>query len=80
MNIGQNGLDRHLAVYWTIGTEVSLMAKAASIFKALAQDDAGGEVIEYAIVLGLISIAAISLIAAYGTKVVARWNSVNSSM
>ena len=46
----------------------------------LASDDAGGEVIEYAIVAGLISIAAITVIAAFGTKVLARWNSVNSSM
>jgi Flp pilus assembly pilin Flp len=41
----------------------------------LASDDAGGEVIEYAIVLGLISI-----VGTVGTKVLARWNSVNSSM
>jgi Flp pilus assembly pilin Flp len=43
-------------------------------------DDSGGEVFEYALVAGLISIAAITVIGAFGTKVLARWNSVNSSM
>ena len=46
----------------------------------LANDDAGGEVFEYAIVAGLISIAALTIIGTFGTKVLARWNSVNSSL
>jgi Flp pilus assembly pilin Flp len=44
------------------------------------RDESGGEVFEYAIVAGLISICAITVIGAFGTKVLARWNSVNSSM
>jgi pilus assembly protein Flp/PilA len=44
------------------------------------RDDGGGEVIEYAIVAGLISVVAISVIGAFGVKVLARWTSVNSSM
>jgi Flp pilus assembly pilin Flp len=47
---------------------------------ALLRDDRGGEVLEYAIVAGLISIAAIALIGAVGTKVVARWTSINSTL
>ena len=47
---------------------------------AVARDDSGGEVMEYAIVAGLISIAAIALIGAVGTKVVARWTSINSTL
>jgi Flp pilus assembly pilin Flp len=43
-------------------------------------DQRGGEVIEYALVLGLIIVAAIAIIGAVGTKVVAHWNSVNSSL
>jgi len=46
----------------------------------LLSDDSGGEVFEYALVAGLISIAAITVIGAFGTKVLARWNSINSSM
>jgi Flp pilus assembly pilin Flp len=46
----------------------------------LFRDERGGEVIEYALVLGLIVVVAISLITAVGGKVVARWSSINSSM
>jgi Flp pilus assembly pilin Flp len=51
--------------------------RAAASFWA---DDRGGEVIEYVLIAGLIIVAAISMIAAVGTKVLARWTSVNSSM
>jgi Flp pilus assembly pilin Flp len=44
------------------------------------RDDSGGEVLEYSIVTGLIVMAAISVIGKIGTKVLARWNSLNSSM
>lgn len=46
----------------------------------LWHEEAGGEVIEYALILGLIIVVAIALVGAVGTKVVARWTSVNSSM
>jgi Flp pilus assembly pilin Flp len=46
----------------------------------LARDERGGEVLEYALVAGLIVIAAIAVIGSVGTKVLARWNSVNSSL
>lgn len=39
----------------------------------------GGEVLEYALILGLILVGAIAVIGAVGTKVLARWNSVNDS-
>ncbi len=48
--------------------------------KRLARDSSGGEVIEYAIILGLIAVAAISLIAAVGVKVLARWNTANGDL
>lgn len=43
-------------------------------------DERGGEVVEYALILGLILVACIAIIGAVGTKVLARWSSVNSSM
>ena len=49
-------------------------------FAKLARDDRGGEVLEYALIAGLIVIAAIAVIGSVGTKVLARWNSVNASM
>lgn len=48
--------------------------------RRLARDEQGGEVIEYALILGLIVVAAIVTISAVGDKVLARWTSVNSSM
>lgn len=48
--------------------------------RRLLVDDQGGEVMEYALVLGLISIVAIAAIATYGTRVLARWNSVSNPM
>jgi pilus assembly protein Flp/PilA len=53
------------------------------LFKSLVRlyrDEEGGEVLEYAIVAGLIVVAAISVIGKVGSKVLARWNSLNSSM
>jgi pilus assembly protein Flp/PilA len=46
----------------------------------LLADERGGEVIEWALVAGLIVIAAIAVIGAVGTKVLARWNSVNDAL
>ena len=46
----------------------------------LVSDESGGEVIEYALILGLIVVAAIAVIGTVGVKVLARWTSVNSSI
>jgi Flp pilus assembly pilin Flp len=48
----------------------------------LLSDEHGGEVIEYALVLGMIIVTAIVVIGAVGTRVVAvaRWTSVNSTL
>jgi pilus assembly protein Flp/PilA len=57
-----------------------MTARLLSIIKTVARDEQGGEVLEYALVAGLIVIAAISLIKSVGSKVMARWTSLNSSM
>ena len=59
--------------------DTAMNALIKAMFK-LARDERGGEVLEYALVAGLIVIAAIAVIGSVGTKVLARWNSVNSSM
>ena len=51
-----------------------------NLFKNLLADDRGGEVLEYALIAGLIVVAAIAVIGAVGTKVLARWTSLNSSI
>ncbi|MBV8782270.1 MAG: Flp family type IVb pilin [Phycisphaerae bacterium] len=50
-----------------------------SKIQQLVSDDSGTETLEYALVLGLIVVAAMALVAQFGTKVFARWSSVNSS-
>lgn len=46
--------------------------------KRFLRDQAGGEVMEYVLIAGLIIVACIAAVAAFGGKVLARWNSVNS--
>lgn len=50
-----------------------------SILRRLAADEAGGEIIEYVLIAGLIIVGTIVTIAAFGTKVLARWTSVSNS-
>lgn len=56
------------------------MTKAKNLLVKLIRDEQGGEVLEYALIAGLIVVAAIAIIGAVGTKVLARWKSLNSSM
>jgi Flp pilus assembly pilin Flp len=56
------------------------MQFAKNRIRQLIQDEQGGEIIEYVLIAGLIIVAAISVVGAFGTKVVAKWTSVNSSL
>ena len=56
------------------------MKTIKSICGKLVLDEQGGEVLEYALIAGLIVVAAIAVISSVGTKVLARWTSLNSSM
>jgi Flp pilus assembly pilin Flp len=44
------------------------------------KDERGGEVLEYALVAGLIVVGAIGVISCVGTKLLAKWNTLNSSI
>lgn len=46
----------------------------------LVKDEQGGEVLEYALIAGLIVVAAIAAITAVGNKVLARWTSLQNSL
>jgi Flp pilus assembly pilin Flp len=50
------------------------------LLAGLTRDERGGEVMEYVLIAGLIVVAAVVVISAVGTKVLARWNTVNSGM
>ena len=50
-----------------------------AIIKNVLKDENGTATIEYAFVMGLIVLAAMSVIGAFGAKVVGKWTSLNSS-
>jgi len=56
------------------------MSKACVILRKLLRDESGGEVLEYALIAGLIIVTAIAVIGTVGTKVLGRWTSLDSSM
>ena len=56
------------------------MKAVVKILKSVICDEQGGEVLEYALIAGLIVVAAIAVITSVGGKVLARWQSLNSSM
>ena len=56
------------------------MKAMKNLVAKLVRDERGGEVLEYALIAGLIVVAAITVIGAVGNKVLARWQSLNSSM
>ena len=51
-----------------------------NLLNKLFRDEQGGEVMEYALIAGLIIVGAIALISSVGDKVLARWTSMNSSI
>ena len=50
------------------------------LIKKLVRDEQGGEVLEYALIAGLIIVGAIALVTSVGGKVVARWTSLDGSL
>ena len=56
------------------------MKAMKNLVSKLWNDERGGEVLEYALIAGLIVVAAIAVIGAVGTKVVAKWNSVETGL
>jgi Flp pilus assembly pilin Flp len=56
------------------------MLKTMKTIQSFFRDESGGEVLEYALIAGLIVVAAIAVIGSIGGKVLASWNSLNSSM
>jgi len=51
-----------------------------ALLSKLVRDEQGGEVLEYALIAGLIVVAAIAVISSVGNKVLARWTALNSSV
>lgn len=51
-----------------------------TLLKKLITDEQGGEVLEYALIAGLIVVAAIATISTVGDKVLAKWKGVDSGL
>ncbi len=51
-----------------------------TLLKNLITEDQGGEVLEYALIAGLTVVAAIAVITSVGTKVLAKWNSLDGNL
>jgi Flp pilus assembly pilin Flp len=51
-----------------------------NLLKKLVKDEQGGEVLEYALIAGLIVVAAIAVITTVGEKVLAKWNDVDTGL
>jgi Flp pilus assembly pilin Flp len=49
-----------------------------SIIQNVLRDEQGTETLEYAFVLGLIVVAAMGVVGAFGSRVVGKWTSLNS--
>ena len=57
-----------------------VFARARELFGRLLADEEGAAVLEYVLIAGLIIVGTIAVIATFGSKVMARWTSVNSSL
>ena len=56
------------------------MRKVANIIRSVIADERGNEMIEYALLLGLIVMAALTIMGGVGGKVLAKWTSINYSL
>jgi Flp pilus assembly pilin Flp len=56
------------------------MKTIKSLLAKLVADERGGEVLEYALIAGLIVVAAIAVITSVGGKVVAKWQAVDDGL
>jgi pilus assembly protein Flp/PilA len=56
------------------------MKALKNLLVRVVKDDRGGEVLEYALIAGLIVVACIAVIGTVGTRVLARWNSLATTV
>jgi pilus assembly protein Flp/PilA len=56
------------------------MSKIKSLFARLARDERGAAMVEYSILIGLISAALIVIIAAIATWIVGRWTALQAAL
>jgi len=61
-------------------TYIAVKTRLDNLKDRLSQDESGASLIEYSVLIGLITVAAITLISAVGVKVVNAWTNLNNAM
>ena len=56
------------------------MSKLINRFRRLSKDDSGASLIEYSILIGLITVAVIAIISGVGSWVVSQWSGLSASL
>jgi Flp pilus assembly pilin Flp len=56
------------------------MKRTLEIVGRIIKDENGGEVVDYALIVGFIVVAALVVIGAVGQKTLIRWNSLNNNI
>ena len=56
------------------------MSTFSTILKSVFADESGQDMVEYALILGLISIIAVGAVTATGTSIQTIWNNVSSAV
>ena len=59
---------------------MEIMTGIKDLLSTLVGNEQGGEVLEYALVAGLIIVGAIAAVSAVGHRVLARWTSLQNSI
>ena len=61
-------------------TYIAAKTRLNDLKDRLSRDEGGAALIEYSVLIGLITVAAIALIGGVGTKVVNAWTNLNTHM
>lgn len=56
------------------------MQRIRPLLCRLLSDEQGGAIMEYVLIAGLIIVGTIAMLMAFGSKVLARWTSVNTGL
>jgi pilus assembly protein Flp/PilA len=80
MLLEQAAEGRRTPVYVGLRGRQGFAGTGMKNLKKFLRDEAGGEVLEYALIAGLIVVGAIVAITSVGSKVFAKWNSLDSNL
>jgi len=69
----------NVPVNWQVLKKGNVMQAWKQVVRFIS-DERGGEVLEYALIAGLIVVAAIAAITSVGTAVLGRWTSAQTSL